>query len=378
MQTRALRLWYVILLVAAFLEAATVCAEPVEPPHSSLGTLIVAVVNDPPMTMKNEQNQWTGFCVELWKEIAASLGLEYEFREMRYREIEDAVRAGEVDLSVSPFHQTVDRYRVFDFSTVFGTSKLAVAILPEKDVHPYWAAVKMLFSWRIMKVALLLLAVIFAAGLILWLMERKHNPDYAGHPAYGIGTGIYWVGSTLVSGVCTGVGLKTTQGRLIGLVWILIGAVAFGALTASLTSSLIENQQFLSYSFDESALRRMHMGCVAGTAEASLLGKMGGAYSLFESTEDGLRALLAKHIDGFLGSERLIGFEERRFARKFSMHPTDLKRMRFGFAFPQGSPLRELINTPLMSIMEGPEWEKLAGRYGLTPNLEPAQGKGGR
>ena len=153
-----------MLLVAALLEAAVVCAEPVRPPHTSVGTLIVAVVSDPPMTMKNGQNQWTGFCVDLWKEIAAPLGLKYEFRQMPNRAIEGALSAGEVDLSITPFCQTVDRYRVIDFSAVFGASKVAVAVLPEKDVHPFWVAVRMLFSGRIMKVAFFLLTVICAAG----------------------------------------------------------------------------------------------------------------------------------------------------------------------------------------------------------------------
>jgi len=87
---------------------------------------------------------------------------------------------------------------------------------------------------------------------------------------------------------------------------------------------------------------------------------------------------MEKRIDGFLSSEQLISYEQKRFPHKIAQHPTDFKKMRLGFVFPQGSPLRELINAPLMRIMEGPEWQKMAARYGLTPDLEPVQGRGGK
>ncbi len=339
--------------------------------------LIAVVVDDPPMVIKAANGEWSGFSVDLWRHIAKDLGVEYELREMRFSEVENALRTGAADLTVAPLYETIDRQRFLDFSSFIGVSHLAVAVPAEKDVHPFLAAIKVFFSWSLVEIAVVVLFILIFAGFIFWMSERKQNPDhFGGHPLKGIATGVYWVGSTLVSGICTGVSLKTTPGRIMGLLWILVGAVAFGALTASIASTLIARRQATTYAFDTSTLRRIHAGAVTGTTQASILEKLGGNYTLFEKTDDGIQALLANKIDGFLSSDRLLHYEELRYRKKISVRLTALKKMRFGFAFPANSPLREYVNTSLMAFMESPAWETLAARYGLTPDLKPIRKKG--
>ena len=66
--------------------------------------------------------------------------------------------------------------------------------------------VKILLSWGLIQVILLFVAGILLACSVFWLIERKQNPDqFGGKPLKGMATGVYWVGSTLVSGICTGV-----------------------------------------------------------------------------------------------------------------------------------------------------------------------------
>lgn len=324
------------------------------------------------MAFKDKTGQWTGFCVELWRHMALKMGSAYEFRELEFKEIEGTLRSGNADISVSPLYETVDRHRFLDFSVAIGSIEPAIAVLATRDPHPFLAALKVLLSWNIIEMGLLFLAVIFLAGFTFWIIERKSNPDhFGGHPVKGLVAGLYWVGSTLVSGFCTGVSLKSTSGRIIGLLWILAGAIAFSALTASLASSLIGRQQLLGYTYDMNAMRGMHLGAVTGTTQASLLGKLGGKFTLFDRTDQVIEALLARRIEGFFGNERLLAYEESKYRNKLSLHLTTLKKMRLAFALPQGSPLREGLNISLMEFMEGPEWDSLAHRYGLTRDLEP-------
>jgi polar amino acid transport system substrate-binding protein len=365
------RFFFVISLLIAFIQADFLFAEPPKPYAPADRKLIVAVVEDPPMMTRNQKGDWTGFNADLWRYIARDMGARYEFKETSFKDLEDGLRTGKIDLCAAPLYETSDRQQFLDFSTFIGSTRQAVAVLPEKDTHPFLAAVKILLSWGLIQVILLFVAGILFVGSVFWLMERKQNPDqFGGKPLKGMATGVYWVGSTLVSGICTGVSLKSAWGRFLGLIWILAGAVAFGALTASLASTLIEREQHLVYTYDTNSLKRMHLGAVKGTTYESILKKMGGSFSLYERTDDGLRDLLERKIDGFFSNERLMVYEERKLKKKISVHLTTLNKMRFAFAFPKGSPLRERVNISLMEIMEGPEWEALAKRYGFTSDLE--------
>ena len=323
------------------------------------------------MVTRNLRGEWTGFNADLWRLVARNMGAQYEFREVSFRQLEDGLRTGKIDLCAAPIYETADRRQFLDFSAPIGSTFPAVAVLSEKDTHPFIAAAEILLSWRFVQVGLAFALVILLAGAAFWLMERKQNPDhFGGKPVRGVATGIYWVGSTLVSGICTGVPLRSAWGRLLGLLWILVGAVAFGALTASLASTLIEREQRLVHVYGMNSLKKMHLGAVRGTTYASLLTKMGGTFILYEKTGEGIQALLAKRIDGFFSNQRLMAWEERKLRKKISVHLTTLNKMRFAFAFPKNSPLRERVNIALMEIMESPEWNGLAKRHGLTPDLE--------
>jgi len=365
------RLFLVISLFIVMIHAGISFAEPGKSYTPGHKKLIVAVVEDPPMVTKNSRGEWSGFNADLWRLVARNMGVQYEFREVSFGEIEDGLRTGKLDLCAAPLYETADRQQFLDFSTPIGSTYPAVAVLSEKDTHPFIAAAKILFSWGFVQVGLVFVLAILAAGAVFWLMERKQNPDhFGGKPLRGMATGIYWVGSTFVSGICTGVPLRSAWGRLLGLLWILVGAVAFGALTASLASSLIEREQRLVYTYNVNSLKKMNLGAVRGTTYASLLAKMGGDSLLYEKTGEGIEALLAKKIDGFFSNQRLMAWEEKKLKKRISVHLTTLNKMRFAFAFQKNSPLRERVNIALMEVMEGPEWNSLAKRHGLTPDLE--------
>ena len=276
--------------------------------------LRVAVVEDPPMIIKHSDGSWSGFTVELWRHIAKELKVEYELKEMPFEEIEYALKARQVDLSIAPFYETVERLRVIDFSTPIGMANLAVAVPAKRDAHPFLATMKAFFSWGLVEIAILFVIVLVITGFIFWFVERDRNPDHFGGNRWkGIGTGVYWAGSTLVSGMCTGVSLKSAAGKIIGLTWILAGAIAFGALTASLASSLIDRQQRLNYTYDPGTLRKMHLGVVAGTTQAAILERMDGRYTMFRQTDEGLQAVLAGKVDGFFSNERRMAYEKKKY-----------------------------------------------------------------
>ncbi len=333
--------------------------------------LTVGVVRDPPYLIKGADGEWSGLNVDIWKAVAGSLNVAYEFKEMRFQELLDALKNRSIDISIESFFVMAERERFMDYTFAFGSTRLGVATLYEKMDHPWWAAVKILFSWGTLKIMGLLCLCLCVVGFLFWLVERKENPDhFGGGTLKGISSGIYWVGSTLASGTCFGIALKSVTARLLGLVWMLLCAVALSALIASLSAAL-SAARLTTAAISNDTLRHMHLGGIRGSAELAVLKKINGKYSVYAQEEDALHAMTQKTVDGFLYDEiTLRHYRDNDYKGRISVYPTSLKRSSFAFGLPKDSPWRSRVNAALLDLIEKPDWEYLLGRYGLTPNFE--------
>lgn len=334
--------------------------------------LVVGVVNDPPYLIKGKNGEWTGFSVEIWKAVANELRVNYEFKEMEFSRLLDSLKENKIDLAIDGFFLLAEREKYMDFTVPLGSTRLAVATLPDKLDHPWIAAIKIFFSWAIIKIIFFLLATLCLLGFLLWFIERVHNPEhFGGGLIHGIGSGIYWVGSTLASGVCFGINLKSFSARALGLVWMLVCALMLSALTASLTTSLTARRNLAS-TISEESVRHMRMAGIKGSAEAAELEKMNAtSYTLHNTEEDALKAIFNKDADGYLYDEiTLHYYRDNHYKDKISVYPTNLRRFSFAYGLPKDSPWRTRINVALMNFMEKPDWPFLLSRYGLGQNFE--------
>jgi len=333
--------------------------------------LVVGIILDPPYTIKNVNGKWTGLSVDLWSHVAHDLKLNYEFKEMRLDEMLAALQKGKIDISIAALFVTNEREKLFDFSVPFGNTRLAVATRPHTIDHPWWAAISIFFSWGTLKVIGFLLFVLLFVGFLLWLIERRHNPEhFGGGLLKGIVAAIYWVGTTMASGVCFGINIKSLTGRIVALTWILICAIALSAFIASLSSSLtLRHISTITTDFD--TFKNMHLGTVNLSIPAGVLERRGVEYSLFPEEEDVLKALMDKKIDGFLFDEMTLRYyAEKDYQGKISVYPTNLKRLLFAFGIPMGSPLRKQVNPAILNVMNEPIWEFLLNRYGFGEDFE--------
>lgn len=336
------------------------------------GIFIVGVVNDPPYLIKGNNGEWNGFSADLWKAVAKELKVPYEFKEMEFSKLLDSLKENKIDLAIDGFFLLAERQKYMDFTVPLGSTRLAVATLPDKLDHPWIGALKIFFSWGIIKIIVLLFVAISLLGFLLWFIERMHNPEhFGGGFLHGIGSGIYWVGSTLASGVCFGISLKSLAARALGLFWMLVCTVMLSALTASLTSSLTVSIN-MANTVSEETLRHIRIAGIKGSAEATVLERMNGMrYTLYNTEEDALKAVLNKEVDACLYDEiTLRYFSGNDYKDKITVYPTNMKRFSFAYGLPKDSPWRTKINVALMDFMEKPDWEFLLSRYGIGQNFE--------
>jgi polar amino acid transport system substrate-binding protein len=262
---------------------------------------------------------------------------------------------------------TAERERLFELSTPLGESRPALlTVYKVKHEHPWIEAVEIFLTWRTVKVISFLLVVVICLGIAMWLIERKENPeDFSKTFFGGAAAGIYWAGSTLASGLCLGINLKTLKGRFFGLVWMMVCALALSAFIASLTHSLTDQLQE-SQALDETDLRYMNLGVKKGSVQAQSIKERGGYYALFDTDEEAVNAVLRNQIDGYLCPEdRAYHFANYVFNGRVSVYETSLKGYLYCLAMPKGSSLRRPINIAILKLMKNSTWESLMERYGL-------------
>lgn len=333
--------------------------------------LIVGVVHDPPYLIKGKHGKWTGFSVEIWRAVDKELKIPFEFKEMKFSELLDSLKENKIDIAIDGFFMLAEREKYMDFTVPLGSTRLALATLPEKLDHPWTAALKIFLSWGILKIIGLLLLTLLLLGSVLWFIERAHNPEhFGGGFMKGIGSGIYWIGSTLASGICYGISLKSLPGRIMGLVWMMACAVILSALTASLTTSLVVGRN-MTGTVNEDTLGHMHLAGIEGSAEATVLDRVSESYTLYNTEEDALNAVLNKEVEGYLYDELTLRYyRDKGFKDKISVYPTSLRRFAFAYGLPKDSPFRKRINVAIMDFIETPAWGYLLNRSGIGQNFE--------
>jgi polar amino acid transport system substrate-binding protein len=321
--------------------------------------------------VKRENPRWLKSYVDFWELIAHELKRPCVFKAMTFDEITKALHAGTIDITAVPLAVTASREEAFDLSAPLGGGRLAVATRHNMWDHPLVSAIQIFFSWTSLKVVLLLMAALVLIGTITWLIERKDNPEYFGQgTGRGIGTGIFWAGSTLASGICLGISLKTPLGRVLGLFWMVVCVVLFGAVIASLTYYL-GAQQYSAWPLDSAKLRHMRLGMFRASAQIQMIGKLGIRHTPCDDTEDCIAALLNKRIDGFLYDEGYLRYlSETRYRGKISVYSTELSPYRRAFAMPKNSPLRKSFNVALLRVTERPMGEALVNQLDLSQYLK--------
>jgi ABC-type amino acid transport substrate-binding protein len=336
--------------------------------------LIVGVTNDPPFTYKYENGQWIGLNVDIWSHVAHTLNLKYEIKEYTISDLLTAIQRGKVDVSISRLRLTPERAMLFDFSIPIGFTHIALATLPERATSPWWTALRIFISWDILKIFVSIVIVLIIVGFIVWLIERKSNPDhFGGGIKRGTAAGIYWVGSTLASGVCIGVNLKSLPGRLLGLLWMFICVMALSAFIASLAASLT-TRNIMKSVVDDSTLINIHLGAITSGVGEQIVKSIGGEYTLFATPKDALAAVINKNIEGFVYDEMTLNYlAEKEYKGKVVIQLTNLGGNQYAFLFPTGSQLLQPVNFAILKAMNGPDWGVILNRYGLGEDFEQKQ-----
>ncbi|MBW2689790.1 MAG: transporter substrate-binding domain-containing protein [Deltaproteobacteria bacterium] len=325
--------------------------------------LIVGTKESPPFSMKRADGTWEGLSIDLWKAIAEDMDLDYEFKEMTLGDLLNGVYDNKLTAAVAALTVTDEREKKLDFSHPFYFTGLGIAV--NQGAGGGWGdVVRDIFSRGFLQVLLSLSLLLLICGLLVWMFERRGNPEqFGGRPIKGIGSGFWWAAVTMTTVGYGDKAPKTLGGRLVGLVWMFAGIIVISSFTAAMTSSLTMSS-LSSVVKGPKDLYNVKVATVGSSTSEKYLNQQGISFQKVISTEEGLKALAAGHVDAVVYDAPILQYLiHQKYSDKLALVPGTFDRQTYAIALSEGSSLRETVNRALLAKLHEPWWQETINRY---------------
>ena len=311
-----------------------------------------------PFVLK-EGDRLTGFSMDLWKEIALLTGQPFEIIEVEsVGELLDAVEQGQADIGIAAISITAEREEVLDFSHSYYRSGLQV--MTATGTRPRLPTVLAnVLSSRLVPVLGVMVLFIVIAGHLVWLSERRGNPDFPKEYLPGVWAGIWWASVTVTTVGYGDLKVRHVLGRLLGIAWMFFGLFLLASFTAAVTAELTV-AQFTSTVQGVDDLRRHRVGTVEGTTSAEYLAEQRVRYIGVADIESAYAMLDRGAIDAIVYDEPVLAhYASTAGAGQVSFVGAPFKEEDYGIALPPDSPYEEAINQALLELMENGTYDEL-------------------
>ena len=328
-----------------------------------LRELVIGTKVAPPFAMKAEDGTWHGISIDLWRRIANQTHLRYRFQETTLNGLTEGVADGSLDAGVAALTVTGPRRQVVDFTQPFYSTGLGIAVAREAGIT-WWPVVGSLFSRSFLRAVGVLLTISLAVGVVVWLVERRHNEHFGAHRR-GLGSSVWWSAVTMTQGG-SAAGEKvpvTLPGRLLAILWMVASVIVIASFTAALTSQLTL-KQLRGTVHGETDLRDVRVAAIAGTETTEYLGRERIEHQVFADAEAGLTALQKRRIDALVYDRTLLlWLVNRRFSGSLRVLNATFDPQVYAIALPQGSQLRMSIDLALLDVTRSDWWQETLFMY---------------
>lgn len=325
-------------------------------------TLSVGLRHNPPFVIAQEGEAPSGLAVSLWNDIATDLGHEVNWvPQTNVSQMLSALENGQIDVAVGALTVTADRESRVDFSHPYFRGGIGIATRAESGLV---ATLVSLVSWPFIQSLVVLGLVLLLFGVLVWLAERRRNPEqFGGSPAQGVGAGFWWSAVTMTT---VGYGDKapvTLGGRTIALVWMFLSVITISSFTAAIASAVTVGR--LSSQVQGVAdLRQASVLTVNGSSSDAVLREMGIGARGVDDPGAALDALIGGQTDAVVYDAPIL---KARLLDKpadgIVVLPTLVRDEDYAFGLQPGSALRKAVNEALLKRTRSPEWAQTRQQY---------------
>ncbi|WP_246054061.1 MULTISPECIES: transporter substrate-binding domain-containing protein [Antarcticibacterium] len=264
--------------------------------------LVIGVTPTPPF-ITVENGRFSGLSISSWKLVNQQLDLDFEYKVYSsLTALMTAVETGEVDFSINPITVTDSRMERLDFSQPYFISHTGVA---KKSDTSIWTYLANIFSWNFISAILILIGVIFIFGFLVWIFERKRNPEQFGGGTRGLLQSFWWSAVTMTT---VGYGDKaplTLGGRVIGVIWMFMAIIMISSLTAGIASSLTVQSIYDEINSVQD-LNRFDVVTVSGSSALELLEQYNITSDDVPNVQEGIQGILDDNYSLFVYDQPIL------------------------------------------------------------------------
>ena len=336
--------------------------------------LRVLVKPVPPFVIENADGSLSGFSIDLWQMVEKQLGVQSDITVLpNVTELLQAVEAGKGDVAIAAVTITADREQRMDFSHPFFRSGLQIMV-PSNDmgmIAKAFSVIKGMFGSQNFRFALLALAVlVLGTAHIMWLVERRKNPDFTRSYPLGLWDGVYW---TMVTISTVGYGDKTPKshsGKVIALVLIVFGYIVFAWFTATISSAMTVSRLEGEIRGPED-LGGKRIATVRGsTSEAYLQHLPAVQIKAVETIDQAYRALKMGQVAALVYDYPVLSYYAQGNEQdNVRLTGPIFQREPYGVVFAEGSKWREPVNQALLQLSEQGDYDRIYLKwFGSVPN----------
>ena len=333
--------------------------------------LTVAARALPPFVLY-ENRRFSGFEVELMRDLAARAGMTAEFRgaDTAAKQLDDLMR-GAADAALGGMAITGNREAMVDFTLPVLESGLTIMVpvtgpsgLRQQIGHKIRSFLSALADSDLLwLLGVFALVVLFAAHVIWWI-ERRDNHGFARPYLSGIWDSFYW---SVVTMSTVGYGDKVPKagaGRAFSLLWIICGTLVFAALTASIASSLAVSRLTGGISGPDD-LHGRRVATVEGTKGEAYLSSAGIGPVLVADVHEAYDLLYDGDVDAVVFDAPVLDYHviSEGGGRVATAGP-GFEHVHYGIAVPEDdSELHEQLNRALLEMVESGDYRRLRDRW---------------
>ncbi|MEX2530518.1 MAG: transporter substrate-binding domain-containing protein [Gemmatimonadota bacterium] len=331
-------------------------------PVAAAQEVVVGTRVAPPFVIEQGEGEYTGLAIHLWEHIADELDLDYRFEERDIQGLLEGVEDGSLYAGAAALTITSAREARVDFTHPFAVDGLGIAV-PHSGVG-LLGAMFGLFSRDFLAVVGLLLGLLLVWGVLIWLFERRRNPEeFGGSALEGIGSGFWWAAVTMTTVGYGDKAPRTPAGRTVGFVWMFGAIVVISFFTAAIASSLTVDRLDSRVSGPQD-LPFVRVGALEGSAGFAYLEADGIRAEPYPSISEGLNAVAEGELDAFVHDAPILRyFVQEEFRNRARILPVTFAQQYYGIALPRDAGQRNAINQVLLDYLASDEWTRLNRRY---------------
>ncbi len=326
----------------------------------SSAPLTFATVHRPPFAIF-EENGVEGFSVDLMRAIASDLGKPVHFlQKPSFGDMLNSVQNSQVDGAIANISITASREIEMDFSQPIFESGLQILLPAETGSLLRLGSV---LAQEILVLGLLALALLFGGGLIMWLLERRHQPYFDRPIGEAMFPSFWWALNLVVNGGFEERMPMSRFGRIFAVFLVISSLFVVSIFVATITAAVtVEAIQSNVDSVND--LEGRAVATVAGSTSAEFLMRRDIGFSDYTDPDAMLQAFESGEIDAVVFDGPILAYYVMgRGKRRARLIDRVYRPENYGIALTTGSAIREEINQSLLRLREDGTYDDLVDRW---------------